>query len=62
MSTAVEQTAHYCKRYAVFCTGANERGECKTTACWNTSEWLHELLRRGEGTIETTSGRIWKRF
>lgn len=45
--TEVEQTAHYCKRYAVFCTGANERGECKTTACWNTSQWLNELLRRG---------------
>ena len=35
MSTAAEQIAHYCKRYEVMCTGANERGECNTTACWN---------------------------
>lgn len=48
MSTAVEQTAHYCNKYAVFCTGANERGECKTTACWNTSQWLSEWLKGGK--------------
>ena len=35
MSTAVKQTTHYCKKYAVFCMGANGRGECNTTACWN---------------------------
>lgn len=35
MSTTGEQTKHYCKRYGNFCTGANERGECSTTACWN---------------------------
>lgn len=49
MITAVEQTAHYCNRYAVFCTGANERGECKTTVCWSwNSRWLSERLKGGE--------------
>ena len=47
MTTAKEQTAHYCKRYAVFCTGANERGECNTTVCWN-SQWLSERLKGGD--------------
>lgn len=37
MSTTGEQTAHYCKRHGIFCTGANERGECNTTACWNST-------------------------
>ena len=41
MSTAVEQTAHYCNKYAVICTGANGHGECITTACWN-SQWWHD--------------------
>ena len=35
MSTTGKRIAHYCKRYGDFCTGANERGECSTTACWN---------------------------
>ena len=48
MKTAKEQVEHYCVRYAVFCTGANERGECKTTACWNTSQWLSEMLKGGK--------------
>lgn len=47
MITAKEQVAHYCARYAVFCTGANERGECKTTVCWN-SRWLSEMLKGGD--------------
>lgn len=47
MSTTVEQTAHYCNRYAVFCTEANERGECNTTECWN-SRWLSEMLKGGD--------------
>lgn len=38
MSTTGEQTIYYCNRYAIFCTGANGRGECNTTACWN-KQW-----------------------
>lgn len=28
---------YYCKRYGFFCAGANEWGECNTTACWNSN-------------------------
>ena len=43
MSTAVEQTAHYCKKYAVLCMGANGRGECNTTACWNNKAGVRKV-------------------
>lgn len=43
MSTTGEQTKHYCKRYGDFCTGANERGECNTTACWNNTTRIAKL-------------------
>lgn len=46
MITAKEQVAHYCNRYAVFCTGANERGECSTTVC--ISQWRIEILKGGD--------------
>lgn len=35
MSTTGNQSIYYCNKYAMYCTGANERGECNTTACWN---------------------------
>lgn len=37
MSTTGEKTIYYCKRYGFFCAGANEWGECNTTACWNSN-------------------------
>lgn len=49
MTTAVEQVVRYCKHYDVLCAGANERGECNTTACWNSRR-----LERSIDTVPTT--------
>ncbi len=48
MGLTGEQIKHYCKKYEVFCTGANERGECSTTGCWNSTIQIVELKRAWE--------------